>query len=84
LSCPETCAEKETLSPAVMVLVAGLTVTEVTVVVVFPPVPPPLGEPPPQPAMVKVVKATLRHANSPSANDNDERCKDCLLRIISS
>jgi hypothetical protein len=61
LFCPTTVAENDWLPPAVTVAVDGLTVTEVTVVVVPPPVLP--AELPPQPTRVTMV-ATMPRQNS--------------------
>lgn len=61
LSCPVTVAVKEVVPPAERVAVLGLTVTEVALVVVPPPLA--LPEPPPQPASTRMVE-TMPRQNS--------------------
>jgi hypothetical protein len=67
LLAPATVAAKERLFPAVTVPVPGATVTEVTVVVVPPPVLPVEGFVP-QPAMERMVKTTHRQNLGAKAN----------------
>jgi hypothetical protein len=81
LSCPATVAAKEMLSPAVMVFDAGVTVTEVTVIVVIPP--PVLPErAPPQPAMARMMKAMPRQ-NSLDANTRMDAATALLRMALS-